>query len=160
MTDLIDIATENYQPYLEDILKIENLSFKSPWSINAFKTEIKNPIAHLWALIVDDILIGYICFWMFDSEIQLINLAVHPDKRGQGHGHYLVTKMIDASISKGMQYVWLEVRPSNSAAKRLYQKLGFEEVGCRKRYYHDTNEDAMVMSLPLSQSEGLRSISN
>jgi ribosomal-protein-alanine N-acetyltransferase len=160
MRSLVDITTEIYKPYLEQILEIENVSFPSPWSMKAFKAEIQNPSACLWALIEDKVLSGYICFWMFDSEIQLINIAIHPEKRQQGLGEYLLTKMIEDCISKAKHYIWLEVRPSNAAAKRLYQKMGFEEVGRRKKYYMDTNEDAIVMSLPLSQRGSLRSVSN
>ena len=134
-------------------MEIENLSFISPWSINAFKTEVANPISHLWALTADKNLLGYICFWMFDSEIQVINLAIHPQKRGHRFGYLLLAKMIVTGISKGMQNVWLEVRPSNLAAKSLYEKLGFEEVNRRRQYYTDTNEDAIVMALGLTQKE-------
>jgi len=149
MTSLIDITTDNCQIYLEQILEIENLSFPSPWSLNAFVQEIKNPMSYLWALTVDGAILGYICFWMFDSEIQLINIAIHVNRRCKGLGHSLLKTMIEAGISKGMQYVWLEVRPSNFTAKRLYKKLGFEEIARRTRYYRDTNEDAIVMALTL-----------
>jgi ribosomal-protein-alanine N-acetyltransferase len=160
MTSIVAITTENYEIYLNRILEIESLSFPSPWSPKAFKGEIKNPISHLWALKVDEVLSGYICFWLYDSEIQLINLAVHPHKRGKGFAHYLLTKMIEAGISKGKQYIWLEVRPSNRTALRLYAKLGFEAVNRRPRYYADTNEDAIIMALTLSANAGYRLASN
>lgn len=160
MLSLVEITTEIYKPYLEQILEIENVSFPSPWSMKAFKAEIQNPSACLWALIEDEVLSGYICFWKFDSESQLINIAIHPERRQQGLGEYLLTEMIEDCISKAKHYVWLEVRPSNAAARRLYRKMGFEEAGRRKRYYTDTNEDAIVMSLPLSQRGSLRSVSN
>jgi ribosomal-protein-alanine N-acetyltransferase len=160
MLSLVEITTETYEPYLEQILEIENVSFPSPWSMKAFKAEIQNPSACLWALIEDEVLSGYICFWKFDSESQLINIAIHPERRQQGLGEYLLTTMIEDCISKAEHYIWLEVRPSNAAARRLYQKMGFEGVGQRKGYYMDTNEDAIVMSLPLSQRGSLRSVSN
>ena len=160
MTSLINITAENSRNYLEHIFEIELLSFPSHWSLNAFQQEIKKPISHLWGLTVNDVISGYICFWMFDSEIQLINLAVHPKMRGKHLGYYLLAKMIKTGISKGMQYIWLEVRISNMAAIRLYEKLGFQEVGRRSRYYRDTNEDAIVMSLTLSEKESYRMASN
>jgi ribosomal-protein-alanine N-acetyltransferase len=149
MTSLVAITRENYQFFLHQILEIEKLSFLSPWTLHTLKSEIESPISHLWALKVEKVLSGYICFWMFDNEFQLINLAVHPHDRGKGLGHYLLKKMIERAVSKGMQYIWLEVRPSNLVAKRLYQRLGFEEVYRRPRYYPDTHEDAIVMSLNL-----------
>ena len=160
MIRLIEITAENYQNYLDQIIEIENVSFPSPWSINAFKAEIKNPNCHLWGLTKGKVLLGYICFWMFDSEIQVINIAVHPQNRRQSLGYHILTKTIETSISKGIKHIWLEVRPSNLPAKRLYEKLGFKKVGRRARYYTDTNEDAIVMSLALSQKETWRMVSN
>ena len=151
MTAFVRINPDNFHLYIERILEIEDLSFPSPWSLCAFLEEIKNPISHLWGVTKNDILSGNICFWMFDREIQLINLAVHPEKRNIGLGHYLLTKMIEECISKGIPNIWLEVRRSNLDAKRLYEKLGFEAVGCRPRYYKDSNEDAIIMALTLSE---------
>lgn len=160
MTSVIHVTRANYESCLEAILEIENASFPSPWSRNAFIQEFGNPVSHLWALVEDDVLVGYICFWMFDSEIQLINVAVKPEKRGKGFGHHLLRGMIETGIARGMHYVWLEVRTSNLPAMRLYQKLGFAVVGRRTGYYRDTKEDAMVMSLPLSERPTYRRVSN
>jgi len=160
MIAIIDITTKNEYIYLQGILEIENLSFPSPWSIQFFKEEIKNPITSLWALMANEALSGYICFWMFDSEIQLINIAVHPYKRGQGLGHYLITELIESGFSKGINSIWLEVRPSNLAARKLYQNLGFEEMSRKARYYRDTGEDAITMTLALSQKESYPLASN
>jgi ribosomal-protein-alanine N-acetyltransferase len=160
MTSIRDITGNNYLVYLESILQIENLSFLSPWSPQAFQGEIKNPFSRLWALMVDDVLTGYICFWVFDREIQLVNIAVHPLRRGKGLGCLLLTKMIEKGISGGKESIWLEVRPSNLAARRLYHKLGFEAVDRRPRYYSDTNEDAIVMMLALPAEIGYRLASN
>ena len=160
MTSLVDITIRNCRNYLECILEIENLSFPSPWSLKAFKEEIGNPISHLWGLTVDEVLTGYTCFCMFDIEIQLINLAVHPHERGKGFGHYFLTKMIESAVSKGKKYIWLEVRPSNLAALRLYEKSGFDAVDRRPQYYADTHEDAIVMALTLSSERGYHLASN
>ncbi len=160
MTSVQDITHDNYHIHLDPILEIENSSFPSPWSQRAFIQEIENPVSHLWALLADDRLVGYICFWMFDREIQLINIAVHPQERGKGMGHLLMTKMIETGFSKGSQYIWLEVRISNLSAKRLYHRLGFEEIGRRRGYYRETKEDAIVMVLSLQQKEGVRRMSN
>ncbi len=151
MTSLVKINPENYHLYLEQILEIEILSFSSPWSRYAFLEEINNPISHLWGVKEGKALSGNLCFWMFDREIQFINLAVHPEKRNKGFGHYLLTKMIEECISKGVPNIWLEVRRSNLSAKRLYERLGFEPVGCRPRYYKDSNEDAIIMAMTLTE---------
>ena len=80
-----------------------------------------------------------------------MNIAVTPSHRRNGLGSYLLIQMINTGISHGMRRAWLEVRPSNRAARRLYEKAGFKEIDRRPRYYNDTNEDAIVMSLSLSQ---------
>ena len=159
MTSLVTVTTENDRLYLPQIHEIEKLSFPSPWSLNGLQSEIENPLSHFWILKREYALSGYICFRIFDEEAQLLSLAVHPHDRGKGLGYDLLKKMIETALSKGVQYIWLEVRPSNLAGKRLYQKLGFEEVYRRPRYYSNT-EDAIVMGLsPLAEETHYR-ISN
>jgi ribosomal-protein-alanine N-acetyltransferase len=160
MTAVVRVTKANIESCLDLIMEIENVSFLSPWSRNAFMQEAKNPISHLWVAMEDGALSGYLCFWMFDSEIQLINIAVHPEKRGRGLGQYLLKGMIETGVAHGMHQVWLEVRTSNVSARRLYEKLGFTVVGRRPRYYRDTNEDAVVMSLSLSEKQAYRKVSN
>ena len=160
MTVLVNITQGNYETYLDAIMEIERLSFPTPWSRNAFVQELTNPVSHLWALLAGGALSGYICFWMFDSEIQLINVAVHPEKRGNGLGLFLLEKMIETGVANGMHKIWLEVRTSNLPAQKLYDKLGFSTVGRRPLYYRDTNEDAILMSLSLSERPAYRKVSN
>lgn len=160
MTVILDVNQVNCESYLDAILEIERLSFPTPWSRNAFVQEFKNPISHLQALLEGSSLSGYMCFWMFDSEIQLINVAVHPERRGKGLGLFLLGKMIETGVVNGMHQVWLEVRTSNLPARALYGKLGFSTVGRRALYYRDTNEDAIVMSLSLGERPILRKASN
>jgi [ribosomal protein S18]-alanine N-acetyltransferase len=160
MNSLVDITQANCDSYLDAIMEIERLSFPTPWSRNAFLQELKNPISHLWALLDGRTLSGYMCFWMFDSEIQLINVAIHPEKRGIGLGLFLMGKMIEAGVANGMHKIWLEVRTSNLPAQRLYDKLGFMTVGRRRLYYRDTNEDAIVMSLSLAERSTVRRVAN
>ena len=159
MTSLVSVTTENNQLYLPQIHEIEKLSFPSPWSLNALQSEIKNPISHLWVFKRDEVLSGYICFWLFEKEAQILSLAIHPRDRGKGFGYYLLKNMIEKVVSKGVQYIWLEVRPSNLAAKRLYQKLSFVEVYRRPKYYSNT-EDAIVMGLSPVADETHYRISN
>lgn len=150
MISVVVMTPENIESFLDSILEIERGSFISPWSRNGFLQEVRNPISHLWAIMDEDGTAGgHICFWMFEREIQLLNIAVHPEKRGRGLGSHLLREMIRVGIERGMEQIWLEVRTSNTKARRLYEKLGFLAVGRRLRYYQDTNEDAVVMSLSL-----------
>jgi len=146
MISLVQVTVENHEFYLDRIRDIENLSFSAPWSLNGFLQELENPVSQLWALLSDNVLLGYFCFWAVREEMQLLDLAVHPTYRGLGHGRYLLTKMIDLALSRGISRIWLEVRVSGSAARRLYKKFGFAESGRRRNYYTDPAEDAIVMS--------------
>jgi ribosomal-protein-alanine N-acetyltransferase len=130
--------------------EIENLSFLSPWSINSFKTELDNKVSHIWALEDEKKLIGYICFWMFANEVQILNFAVHPDRRNKKAGLSLLNRLIEYCRPNGVTNIWLEVRPSNTAARRLYRKTGFKEIGKRPQYYPDTKEDAILMALEIT----------
>ena len=152
MTSLVQVTVENHGFCLDRILEIENLSFTAPWSLNGFLQELENPVSQLWALMSDKALLGYFCFWAVRDEMQLLNLAVHPAYRGRGHGSYLLTRMIDIALSRGVSRIWLEVRVSGKGARRLYEKFGFVEGGRRRNYYTDPPEDAIIMSLELSRS--------
>jgi len=149
MNTFLKITQKNFYTLKDDILLIEESSFLSPWSLHSFKEETKRVISHLWALKDRQTLAGYICFWLFGGEIHVMNIAVHPDKRGEGFGSHLLQKAISVGISKKIEKIWLEVRPSNYAARALYRKAGFLEIARRPRYYTDSNEDAIVMALHL-----------
>jgi ribosomal-protein-alanine N-acetyltransferase len=154
MTSLLRITQENIERHVDGIHEIETLSFASPWSKNAFREEGKNPVSHFWAMFLNDGLVGYICFWLVDREMQLANIAVHPGFRTRGLGNALLLKMIETGLSRKADSIWLEVRESNRVARTLYQKLGFESIGKRRKYYSDNDEDAIVMSLTLSSFAG------
>jgi ribosomal-protein-alanine N-acetyltransferase len=152
MISLVDITPNNFHRFQGDILEIESVSFPSPWSLSAFRQEVNCALSHLWALLINTSFAGYICFWMFGGEIHLMNIAVHPLRRGKGLGSHLLNRMIEEGIAKGVETAWLEVRPSNLAAKGLYEKAGFKEISRRPQYYRDTNEDGIVMALSLLKS--------
>jgi len=154
MTSLLRITEENQHRYLGSIIEIENMSFSTPWSPACFLQEIRNPVSHLWGAVREQELNGYICFWMLDLEIQVLDLAVHLQERRKGLGRLLLSHMIETAASRDLESVWLEVRVSNAGAIRLYQDLGFVQVGVRRKYYSDTQEDAKVMHLTLTRSAG------
>jgi ribosomal-protein-alanine N-acetyltransferase len=139
--------------YVDQIEEIENDSFPVPWGRKAFEEEINNKISNFWALISGQKLLAYICFWMFDKEIHILNFAVHPLNRNQGLGNFLLKKVIDAGNIDGVESIWLEVRPSNIPALSIYKKFGFIEAGRRTGYYSDSKEDAIIMALNLKRKQ-------
>jgi len=146
---VVAITPENISSLLPAILVIERESFVSPWSRETFLQEVRNPASNFWGVIEEKTLTGYICFWIVHREIHLLNVAVRPEKRGRGVARLLLTEMVQAGLSQGIEQIWLEVRPSNHRAQKIYERMGFETVGRRVRYYRDTNEDAILMTLNL-----------
>jgi ribosomal-protein-alanine N-acetyltransferase len=150
MISLSELTQSTLTAFQHDILDIERNSFPTPWSLNAFFTELDRPMSHLWVAQQDGDVRGYICFWIVVREIHLMNLAVHPLWRRKGVGGRLLRKMIEIGTTFRAELAFLEVRPSNSAARIFYSKAGFRETGRRPGYYDDTHEDAIIMAMSLT----------
>lgn len=131
---------------LERIMKIEQVSFPTPWSQHAFLTELKeNEYARYFCLERDKQVIGYMGLWFILEEGHITNVAVAPEFRGQRLGEFMMRSVMQKMRSEGMERMTLEVRTSNFMAQRLYERLGFVLVGKRKGYYSDNQEDALIM---------------
>ena len=140
---------------LEDVPQvaaIDRASFPLPWSEASFRSELdRNPAAHMIVAASQRRVAGYAGFWLVVDEAHLSTLAVHPDSRRQGLGDRLLREAMRVAVAHGAEMMTLEVRPSNTVARRLYEKRGFREVGRRPRYYKDNLEDAILMTrMPLS----------
>lgn len=131
---------------IDDVLKVEKRSFKTPWSRFAFICELRdNRFANYLVVKDGNKVIGYGGMWIVLNEAHITNIAIDPDYRGKKIGETLMLNLIELARSKGAERMTLEVRRSNFIAKRLYKKLGFEVRGVRTGYYVDTNEDALIM---------------
>ena len=133
---------------LDFVLEIEHLSFPHPWRRTTFIGELDNyPISIPFGIICrqNDRLIGYIILWFIQEEVQISNFALHPDFRKRGVGEAVLRDILDKITKEGAEEIFLEVRPSNSAARSLYEKLGFQILGKRKDYYQSPVEDALIM---------------
>ncbi len=128
------------------ILEIEQASFPTPWPRDAYAHELReNRLAcYLVARIMHQI-VGYTGMWIILDEAHVTTLAVDPTCRRQRVGERLLVALLDEAMRRGSRWVTLEVRKSNDAAKALYRKYGFKEIGVRKGYYSDNREDAIVM---------------
>ena len=126
---------------------IDQASFAIPWSRDAFAKEAENSCARYLVLCEDGTPVAYAGMWFDLDEAQITNIAVHPDKRGQHYGKRIVADLIQLAADSGMRFMSLECRRSNIVAQNLYHGAGFVDVGFRKRYYADNNEDALVMAL-------------
>jgi ribosomal-protein-alanine N-acetyltransferase len=136
------------------VLVIEGLSFSNPWSDATFRGEVQNKGISFPVVIVhepDQRVAGYIIYWQIRDEVQITNIALHPDFRGRGIGETVLTVILKEVSGKGATFVTLEVRSSNMPAVSLYRKLGFKVLGIRKGYYGNPVEDAYVMGLALGE---------
>ncbi len=137
---------------VEAVGVLEQLSFSTPWPIDAFVNELTiNKHAHYVVATVRGRVIAYCGMWVIIDEAHITNVAVHPDFRGQKIGERLMRQMMGLAVVLGGERMTLEVRPSNYTARNLYAKLGFVEAGVRKRYYSDNNEDAIIMWVNLRE---------
>ena len=132
---------------VDAVHEIEVACFRTPWSKKSFYDEVtQNACARYMVVREDGVAIAYAGVWFVLNEGHITNIAVRPDRRGMGYGEMVTRGMIQLAADSGMTWMTLEVRRSNRAARSLYEKLGFKEIGCRKRYYENT-EDAILMAL-------------
>jgi ribosomal-protein-alanine N-acetyltransferase len=145
---------------LDAVLEIERASFQTPWSRQAFLHELeRNRVAALWvargersgAVSEASPVVGYLCLWVVADEVHVTNLAVDPAWRGEGIGRHLLGTLLAHHRVGGARRAFLEVRPDNAGARRLYHGLGFHEVGRRRGYYVDTGEDALLLEARLDE---------
>ena len=133
------------------VLEIERRSFAQPWSRAFFEKELGTPFARLVVAVElgpRPLIVGYTCRWRVTDEVHLLNVAVHPERRGLGYGHHLVTSVVGEAQMARARVVFLEVRAGNVVARRLYRQLGFRDLGVRRGYY-GPGQDAIVMELRL-----------
>jgi len=133
---------------LDDVMKIEEKAFSMPWSRWMFERELLyKENSHFLIAGSGGKLIGYIGFWMAPDEAHIVTIAVRSDFQRRGIGRILIASALSLAVSLGAIRATLEVRVTNLRAQSLYNKLGFEIVAIRKRFYSDTGEDAYVMWL-------------
>ncbi|WP_153124587.1 ribosomal protein S18-alanine N-acetyltransferase [Peribacillus tepidiphilus] len=131
---------------IDEVLVLERRSFTLPWSREAFYNELNHNQYALYIVLEDEgKIVGYCGAWIVIDEAHITNIAILPEYRGRRLGEALLRKMMDIAIERGAKVMTLEVRVSNIIAQSLYEKLGFQKGGIRKRYYTDNGEDALVM---------------
>lgn len=126
---------------------IEDATFATPWSRRSIEAELTNECARYLVARAGGEVVGYAGMWLVLDEAHITNVAVRTDMRGQGLGRQLMCRLIQLAADSGMVWMTLEVRRSNKVAQNLYRSFGFIDVGYRKRYYEDNQEDALLMAL-------------
>lgn len=134
------------------VLEIERASFASPWSRQFFIEELEASCANSVLAVLRGVPVGHCLYWELAKDIDIHNVAVHPDYRRHGVGRGMLSHIVREAERIESERITLEVRKSNEAAQALYHSLGFEICGERKRYYSNDGEDAWVMVLLLNSN--------
>lgn len=142
---------------LEAVQAIERASFTTPWPAYAYRQEIEaNRLAQYLVAAIGADIVAYGGIWLMVDEAHVTTFAVHPRYRRRRIGERLLLSLLDLALDRHAREATLEVRLSNLAARRLYEKYGFRPVGIRPRYYSDNGEDALIMTTEPLTSPAMR----
>lgn len=153
--DLLGVPAVTIRPMresdLETVQRIERESYRFPWTEGIFHDCLRVGYTCIVAEI-DVMLAGYGVLSAGAGEAHLLNLCVAEAVRCRGLGRRLLVELLGGARAAGAGVVFLEARPSNTAAIRLYQALGFVQIGVRRGYYQASGgrEDAIVLRLTLN----------
>jgi ribosomal-protein-alanine N-acetyltransferase len=135
------------------VLAIDALSFPTPMKEGLLQYELnENPLAHYQVLARrlsggGERVVGFAGYWLLGDEVHVSTIAVHPEQRGKRLGELLLLNLLLLAYERPARLTTLEVRQSNETAQQLYAKYWFRVVGKRRRYYKDTGEDAILMTV-------------
>jgi [ribosomal protein S18]-alanine N-acetyltransferase len=131
---------------LDEIERIEQASYPTPWSRAMFASELAKPSSvSLGAVDETGALVGYLVLSRYVDAWHVMNVAVAPERRREGIASALLRQLLDQTRGDAKRGYTLEVRVSNVGAIRLYERLGFRGRGIRRAYYTDNREDALIM---------------
>jgi [ribosomal protein S18]-alanine N-acetyltransferase len=136
---------------LDEVVAIERTAYEHPWTRGNFSDSIRSGY-QAQVLGANGVVLGYFVAMKGVDEVHLLNITVAPIYQSQGWGRVMLDALATWSRGQGAQWLWLEVRASNTRAQRIYLRHGYRRVGERKRYYpanHGKREDAVVMSFQL-----------
>ena len=141
------------------VIAVERASYQFPWSEGIFRDCLR--VGYVCRVVtLDDTIMGYGVMSVGAGEAHILNLCIGELYRCRGVGKRLLTYLIERGAAAGMSEAFLEVRPSNTSAIRLYLSVGFEQVGMRRGYYQAPGgrEDAAVLKLSLRPRRGSRQL--
>ena len=132
---------------LDGVLAVESESFTNPWTKEMYAWELQNrSVCHIYVARTPECQVaGFCAFWLVFDEIHINNVAVRPEYRGRGMGTAVMHRVFAEARELGARRATLEVRASNTGARRLYERLGFYVAGTRPSYYSSPVEDALIL---------------
>lgn len=129
---------------LDDLVGLERECFAYHWTHDQFLLGLQKGVFTILGVRRDGQLVGYIAFSMIEDEMEILNLAVHPDFRKLKLATALMDKAFEICLAMGIKKSFLDVKVSNEPAISLYRKYGYKQIGIRRKYYPDTKEDALL----------------
>lgn len=145
-----EVVLRDMQPSdIRAVVAIEQASYTVPWSEATFRGLLRRRDAEMIVAVHGERVVGYAAFWCVVDQGELGNVAVAADWRGRGLGARLIEDVLRRADVLGVTEVFLEVRPTNTRARRLYERYGFVQVGRRRNYYQEPVEDALVLRRPV-----------
>ncbi len=135
---------------LPAVMATENAIYAFPWTLGNFRDSLAAGY-DCSVYTRNGELIGYAVMMLAADEAHLLNLSIAAACQKQGYGSLLLQRLCELARGRGVGLIFLEVRPSNAAALRLYERHGFHRVGLRRKYYPAQvgREDALILGLPL-----------
>ena len=136
---------ESVDPSRVDLLaELHAQAFDQPWTAGELAVLLENPTAFA-LLATQGAPAGFVLAWAVAGEAEILTLAVDPRKRRKGVGTALVAAAAGVAAARGAESIHLEVNEHNAAARAMYEKLGFGEIGRRRGYYGDDGATALLM---------------
>ena len=155
MSAVFKTAESRFEPLtetrLDEVVAIERVAYDHPWTRGNFSDSLRSGY-QAQLLAADGVVLGYFVAMKGVDEVHLLNITVAPGYQGQGWGRVMLDALVLWARGQGAQWLWLEVRATNTRAQRIYEHHGLRRVGERKGYYPASGgqrEDAVVMSLAL-----------
>lgn len=135
----------------KDLFELAEVSYPhgSPWSTETFKKDLQQPYVQYEVVYLGTKLLGFIGYRQLFDEVELTNIALHPDVKGCGLSQLFLVQWIEKL--KEARVVHLEVRKSNQVAIHVYKKIGFKLINIRQDYYDYPVEDAVIMNLEMKK---------
>ena len=135
---------------LAEVAHLEKSLYAFPWSLGNFRDSV-NAGSDCWTVTHGEAVVGYAILMIALDEAHLLNLAIASEWQNQGIGRDFLRHMVEVARGAACQIVYLEVRPSNLAARHLYRALGFQQIAIRPEYYPAVTgrEDALFLGLTL-----------
>ncbi|MDQ5983179.1 MAG: [Ribosomal protein S18]-alanine N-acetyltransferase [Eubacteriales bacterium SKADARSKE-1] len=132
--------------HIDKLADLEKICFNDPWSEDSLSFELTNKNAYFIVAMQNNNVLGYAGMHCVLDEGYIANVAVFPSFRKKGIGKELLRNILNYAEKNNFAFVTLEVRRSNFNAIKLYKNFGFEQMGIRKNFYKNPNEDAIIMT--------------